>query len=206
MPNRVIRESMLDSTRYLSIDEGAQLLYCHLLLLADDFGTLSIESAFIGRRCFVNRPTDLRLDDLVNQLVDADLIRLYKYRDQRFAFIPRFRQRLKRETLKNPQPPDELLVDDTDAQEKFKKLNGHGFKGAAIGQKVGGLKAALGHEAAVEGREGRKEGREEKRSEEKGSEGSEEKGIEENPAPAESVRNPVEMIAAVAEKVRLKKN
>ena len=132
MPNRIVRESILDSSRYLSVDEGAQLLYQHLLLLADDFGCLSIEHTFIGRRCFVNRPTAERLDDLIDQLVTADLLRPYEHRGLRFGFIPRFRQRLKRETLKNPRPPDELLADDFDAQDKFKKLNRHGYDSPAL--------------------------------------------------------------------------
>jgi hypothetical protein len=198
MPNRVVRESLLDSIRYLAVDEGARLLYHQLLLLADDFGTLSIEYAFIGRRCFPNRPSDDRLDVLVGQLVDADLIRLYKFRDQRFAFIPRFRQRLKRETLKNPQPPDELLVDDLEAQEKFRKLNGHTFRGAALGQTVGGPPAAGW---PPEG--GRPPEKEEKRREVKG---SEEKGIEEKAAHASDNRNAPQLMAELAEKIRLKNN
>ena len=203
MPNRIVRESLLDSIRYLSVDAGAQLLYHQLLLLADDFGTLSIEHAFIGRRCFANRPSDEQLDYLLNQLVDADLIRLYKYRDLRFAFIPRFRQRLKRETLKNPQPPDELLVDDLDAQEKFRQLNGHSYRGAAIGQPLGGPPAAVGR--LKEEKEGRKE-EEGKEANPKEVNRSESNSREVKAAHADDSRNAVQMMAELAEKIRLKNN
>lgn len=206
MPNRIIRESLLDSDRYLGVDEGAQLLFTHMLLLADDFGCLSIAPAFIGRRCFVNRPTDERLNALIDQLSDADLVRVYEHRGARFAFIPRFRQRLKRETLKNPQPPDELLVDDSDAQEKFRKLNGHAFKGTAIGREAGGPAGARGPTQGI-GLAADPISEPAKRSEGKGSEGkgSDMKGSEGKPAPASDNKSPVELASALAEKMRVKK-
>lgn len=206
MPNRVIRESMLDSSRYLSVNPYARLLYMQLLLLADDFGCLSIEYPFIGRRCFDIRPPDGDLDELVNQLVDADLIRLYKYRNQRFAFVPRFRQRLKRETLKNPQPPDELLIDDLEAQDKFRRLNGHSYKGTTVGQPIGGPKSATG--PLIEGTEAIKD------SKTKDYVSKEVDGLgignesERNPAPAGDHRSPMDLAAEVAERAknRLRKN
>ena len=200
MPNRIIRESLLDSDRYLGVDEGAQLLFTHLLLLADDFGCLSIGPAFIGRRCFVERPSNERLDALLEQLAVADLIRIYEHRGARFAFIPRFRQRLKRETLKNPQPPDELLVDDFDAQEKFKRLNGHTYKGAAVGQSAGGRSSAARPPAPKE-HIGSGPSKEVNRSEE-----SELKGIDQKAAPAEARVNPVAAAEALAAKMRAKEN
>lgn len=203
MPNRIIRESLLDSDRYLGVDEGAQLLFTHMLLLADDFGCLSVAPAFIGRRCFVNRPTDERLNELLDQLSTADLIRVYEHRTARFAFIPRFRQRLKRETLKNPQPPDELLVDDQDAQEKFRKLNGHTYKGSAIGQSSGSAVAARGQVDGI-GATAKTIPVTAKRSE--GSEVKEVKGREEKAAPAEAQANPVALAEALADKMRAKNN
>lgn len=210
MPNRVIRESMLDSTRYLSVNDGARLLYMQILLLADDFGCLSVEYPFIGRRCFDIRPSNEQLDALVGQLVEADLIRLYKYRDQRFAFIPRFRQRLKRETLKNPQPPDELLVDDLEAQEKFRKLNGHQYKGAVLGTAVS--PPPVRPEAARSPTEEAKESITESKTkddipkERVGSgygSGIESEGTL-NPAPASVHRSPVDLAAELEKKMRLR--
>ena len=168
MPNRVLRESLLDSTRYLAVDEGAQLLFTHLILLADDFGCLSLAYSFVGRRCFNNRPTDERLDRLIHQLVDADLLRIYEHSGQRFGFIPRFRQRLKRETLKNPQPPAEFLADDEEAREKFSKLNGAKLKGAGTGRPSVAVGPPAGISSEVSA--GQEKGREGKGSEEKRSE------------------------------------
>ena len=197
MPNRIVRESILDSPRYWSVDEGAELLYMHLLLLADDFGCLSIEFGFIGRRCFMHRPTDARLETLIKQLAGADLIRPYRHRDLSYAFIPRFRQRLKRDTLKNPQPPDDLLADDPDALDKFQRLNGHSKNPAAGGRPEGGRRAAPRRNEVKRSEVKRSEV---KRSEGKGREG-EGKG-----ARAIASRNPVEMAAELAAKMRLKEN
>ena len=191
MPNRIVRESILDSPRYWSVDEGAELLYMHLLLLADDFGCLSIEFGFIGRRCFMHRPTDARLENLIKQLAGADLIRPYRHRDLHYAFIPRFRQRLKRETLKNPQPPDELLVDDHDAQEKFQRLNGHTRNPAAGGLPSGGPPAS----SRAGGRE--VEVKEVNRSA---------FDVDGKAALATDRRSAVDRAAELAEKMRLKKN
>lgn len=201
MPNRIVRESLLDSSRYLAVDEGARLLYHNLLLLADDFGCLSLEHAFIGRRCFPNRPTTERLDNLLGQLAQVDLIRFYEHRGIRFGFIPRFRQRLKRETLKNPRPPEDLLADDAEAQEKFSKLNGHEAlttKAAAGGRNAGGLILPDGNHQADDARaRARREGK-----------GSEVKGmeVESKPAPAGSTRNALDVATALAEKMRLKES
>lgn len=208
MPNRVIRESMLDSSRYLSVSPYARLLYMQLLLLADDFGCLSVEYPFIGRRCFDIRPPDGELDELINQLVDADLIRLYKYRQQRFAFVPRFRQRLKRETLKNPQPPDELLVDDLEAQDKFRKLNGHQYKGAALGTALsppsGRPEAAVEH--TREGYESIKESKTkddtQKEVQRFGTGTVPQENL--NPAPAGDRRSAIELAAELEKKMRLR--
>ena len=119
MPTRMIRESLLDSPRYMDCTESEQLLFVHLMLLADDFGCLSLAPAFISRRAFSERPGHARLMRMLQALADADLIRIYEVGGSRFAFIPRFGQRLRQMTLHNPLPPEALLNGDEDAQKKF---------------------------------------------------------------------------------------
>lgn len=123
MPTRLIREGLLDSERYWSCTIEARELFTHLMLLADDFGCLSMSPASIGRRCFDQRPTSEKLAKLVTQLCDADLIRQYQEGGATFAFIPRFRQRLQRFTLKHPKPPESIIGDDEHAKDLFKRIN-----------------------------------------------------------------------------------
>jgi len=122
MPNRIIREGLLDSERYWSVTIEARLLFVHLLLLADDFGCVSLAPVFIRRRCFDDRPSDEKVSKLLGELADADLIRIYEIEGGRYGFVPRFRQRLQRETLRHPAPPSALLAGDADAEEKFRKI------------------------------------------------------------------------------------
>ena len=128
MPTRMIREGLLDSQRYWSVTIEARELFTHLMLLADDFGCISLAPLFIRRRCFNDRPTDDMIDNLLDQLAAADLIRVYQAAGARYGFIPRFKQRLQRMTLKHPSPPLEMLRDDDDAQKKFEEVQAHRSK------------------------------------------------------------------------------
>jgi hypothetical protein len=123
MPNRMVREGLLDSARYWAVTIKARLLYLHLLLLADDLGCVSLAPVFLRRRCFDDKPTEEQVARLLRELADADLIRPYDAEGARYAFIPRFRQRLQRTTLRHPAPPMSLLIGDPDAQEKFQKIS-----------------------------------------------------------------------------------
>jgi hypothetical protein len=73
MPNRLIREALLDSGRYWSVTIEARQLFWHLMLLADDFGCVSLAPVFIRRRCFDDSPCTEKVNVLLGQLADADL-------------------------------------------------------------------------------------------------------------------------------------
>jgi hypothetical protein len=155
MPSRIIREGLLDSERYWSVTVEARQLFWHLMLLADDFATVSLAAGFIRRRCFDDAPTPAKIEKLLTQLHDEDLLRIYEAGNGRYGFIPRFRQRLQRMTLKNPAPPAALLFDDEDAKEKFKKINVSGAI-PTVGQQLGNRSPT----AEVKGSEEEKKGRE----------------------------------------------
>lgn len=123
MPGRLIREGLLDSERYWSCTIEARELFVHLVLLADDFGCISLSPAFIGRRCFDQRPTTEKLAKLIIQLCDADLIRQYQSESLNYAFIPRYGQRLRRFTLKHPHPPEVVIFGDERAIKLFSAIN-----------------------------------------------------------------------------------
>lgn len=135
MPNRVIREGLLDSQRYWSVSIDARQLFVHIMLLADDFGCVSLAPVFLRRRCFAVPPSDRKLSALLAQLKSADLIRPYERNGAKYAFIPRYGQRLKRETLRHPKPPDSLFADDDEAREKFKRIKDDSQKSAARGRR-----------------------------------------------------------------------
>jgi hypothetical protein len=121
MPSRVIREGLLDSQRYWSVAIEARQLFWHLMLVADDFGLMSLAPIFIRRRCFVDAPSDEKLDKLIAELHDADLLRVYEVEAARYGFIPRFQQTLRTDKAKCPMPPAQLFQDDRRAVEKFQR-------------------------------------------------------------------------------------
>src|ERR1700694_4308966 len=118
MPSRVIREGLLDSQRYWNVTVEARQLFVHLMLLADDFGLVSLAPVFIRRRAFDDAPSQAKVDKLLEQLHDVDLIRIYEFEGARFGFIPRFGQVLRIDKAKCPMPPPELFKDDRKAIEK----------------------------------------------------------------------------------------
>lgn len=122
VPNRIIREGLLDSGRYWSVPLEAQRLFFHLMLLADDFGLVSLAPVFIRRRCFDDAPPQSKIDKLTELLQDADLIRVYAIGERlpsRYAFIPRYGQTLRIMKPKYPMPPDALYQDDEHARKLF---------------------------------------------------------------------------------------
>lgn len=141
MPSRVIRgDELLESERYMSLPPAVQAFYIHTLCAADDFGLCLMTSTFIRRRFFLRPPGDSKIEHLIQTAASADLIRLYEFEGTRFAFVPRFRQRLKNFRCKHPMPPPELFADDKDASENFLKYK-HLFKKTATS---GGKSATSG--------------------------------------------------------------
>jgi hypothetical protein len=113
MPDRLIRDELLNSERYWSVSDEAKLLYIHLILSADDTARYSGKNFTLRTRCFSGRGMETnRMEILLTELVDQDLIRLYFVEDERFIFIPRFKQRLRYYNSKYPDPP--IQINDID--------------------------------------------------------------------------------------------
>lgn len=123
MPTRMIRETILDSNKYALLSTESKLFYIHLLLLADDFACISVSETFLRRRAFHDAPSGQKIAALLTELTDADMVRCYEVDRACFAFIPKFRQRLQRNTLKHPKPPESLYQDDKHARDLFNKNN-----------------------------------------------------------------------------------
>lgn len=119
MPNRLIRDEMLESESILSLPVEARWLYVTILLSADDVGLFEATSFKLARRADIRRESG---DKLLSMLADADLIRLYEVDGKRYGFIPKFRQRLQIKRSKFPTPPKSLISDDQDAVSKINEL------------------------------------------------------------------------------------
>lgn len=120
MPNRLIRDGLLESEAVLSMPVEGRWLYVSILLSADDVGLFEATQFKLARRADLKSEMVARL---LPMLVDADLVRLYPGPGIRtFGFIPRFQQRLQIKRAKYPLPPDAMLSDDEDALKKINHL------------------------------------------------------------------------------------
>ena len=119
MPNRMIRDGILESEAVLSLPVEARWLYVTILLSADDVGLFEATPFRLARRADVRREM---AEKLLEMLVDSDLVRLYEVDGKRYGFIPRFGQRLQIKRSRHPHPPLALMHGDDDAISKIKHL------------------------------------------------------------------------------------
>ena len=119
MPNRLIREGLLESEAVLSVPVEARWLFVTIMLSADDVGLFEATEFRLGRKADVSRDSVGRL---LMMLADVDLIRLYEVDGKRYGFIPRFKQRVQIKTTRHPLPPRALMADDQDAASKINNL------------------------------------------------------------------------------------
>lgn len=108
MPDRIIRDELLTSERYWSVSIQAQQFYVHLLLVVDDAARFSGKNFTLRAACFPGKAIESNaLERMLNELVDADLVRAYFLGNERYVFIPRFRNRRRYVgASKYPQPPN----------------------------------------------------------------------------------------------------
>lgn len=119
MPNRMIRDGILESEAVLSLPVEARWLFVTIMLSADDLGLFEATEFKLARRADINRDLAGRL---LLMLADSDLIRLYEVGGKRYGFIPKFRQRIQIKSARYPLPPTALYSDDGDASKKINNL------------------------------------------------------------------------------------
>ena len=107
MPSRVLREGLLDSDAIGSVSPGAEMLFVRLLLLADDFGRYDGRVSVICRRAFVNRRSvdEHMTAECLQELDNADLVRLYEVDGKPYLEVQNFRQRTRSQVSKYPPRP-----------------------------------------------------------------------------------------------------
>lgn len=108
MPDRIVREGILDSEAVNALSFGAEVFYRRLLSCADDFGRFTANPVLLRARLFA-----MKLDTVSPQAirewraecVKQDLIRLYEVDGKEFLEVSKFNQRLRAKRSKWPLPP-----------------------------------------------------------------------------------------------------
>lgn len=93
MPDRVIRDELLDSERWLWLpNDTDRLAFVGLLLRCDDFGNLEGGPRRLFR--FMHGYTQVKTEEAATtvllHLVDADMVRRYEVEKREFYHLPRF--------------------------------------------------------------------------------------------------------------------
>lgn len=107
VPNRILREGLLDSGPFNEIGELAQMLFVRLLLVADDFGKFDGRLSVICRRCWpVTGPDEDDVSIRLATLEKAGLIKMYAVDGKAYLVILEFRQRTRARVSKYPSPDE----------------------------------------------------------------------------------------------------
>jgi hypothetical protein len=134
MPDRLIRDELLTSERYWSVSIEAQRLFFHLLLVVDGTARFSGKNYTLRTACFPGHPVEPeKLERLLTELYDVDLIRFYQVAQERYVFVPRFKQRLRFRNSKYPEPPKQ--INDIPAEKSDSRLTRDGLKPDSSPQK-----------------------------------------------------------------------
>lgn len=107
MPNRIIREGILTSEPLALVSYQAETLFYRLLVAADDFGTFDGRAVIVRARCMSLR--DVTVADVeawLRELSEHALIVQYEVAGKPYIAIPKFGQRTRAKSAKNPLPPD----------------------------------------------------------------------------------------------------
>lgn len=113
MPNRIIRDGIISSSRINALSFGAEVLYRRLMSVADDYGRYYGTPTVIRGACWPTAPKKVKESDVTRWLAeltksDPPLVRLYDVSGCRFLEITDFGQQI-RSKSKFPQYDSNLL-------------------------------------------------------------------------------------------------
>lgn len=84
VPNRIIKESICTSEDIAGLSIGAEILFYHLIVKADDYGVYFGNEQIIKNTCFPLKSTEIKLKQVeswLNELIKAGLIFAYVAED-----------------------------------------------------------------------------------------------------------------------------
>lgn len=140
MPNRLLKEGIVDSPLIDLLSSDEEVFFYRLLVVADDFGLMDARPAILRARCFPLKETlsIAKVDTWLNKLVSVGLLARYEANGQPYVLIGKWEQR-QRSRAKYPMPPDGLmptlvsqLSDDCQADDGLGRGLGKG-KGLGLG-------------------------------------------------------------------------
>lgn len=111
MPNRLLREGIVDSERLDAVSADAECMFYRLLVVADDFGRMDARPAILRARCFPLKETlsATKIESWLTELANFRLILRYEATSRPFLAIGRWDQRVRSNGKYPPPSADEWL-------------------------------------------------------------------------------------------------
>ena len=121
VPNRIIKESICTSEDIAGLSMGAEILFYHLIVKADDYGVYFGNEQIIKNTCFPLKSTEIKLKQVeswMNELIKAGLIFAYIAEDgKKYIQFVKWAKHQQIRAKKSKYPPfdstcNQLLADD----------------------------------------------------------------------------------------------
>jgi len=105
MPNRLLKEGIVDSDRINSLSAQAEVFFYRLLVVSDDFGCMDARTSILRARCFPLRDnvSSDHINKWIAELLEQKLLISYTCEGQPYVQILKWEQRV-RSKGKYPQP------------------------------------------------------------------------------------------------------
>ncbi len=119
MPNRIIREGILDSRAINSLSDQGEIFYRRLMSIVDDYGRYEAEPDLIRARCFARSldrwplsRVSAALSEVSTVLTDDGhpLVIVYQINGRKYLEISKFEQRLRLKRERCPPPVSQAPV------------------------------------------------------------------------------------------------
>ncbi|REK37077.1 MAG: hypothetical protein DWQ44_00040 [Bacteroidetes bacterium] len=135
MPNRVVREGILESERVSKLTWSSEVFYRRLMSIVDDYGCFDARVELLKVRCYPmvsGKVSNSDIEKWLNECVSAGLVRVYQVSGKNYLELLDFNQRLRQRIRKFPPPDDGQQVADNrqknadnsrDEEKKNPKLN-----------------------------------------------------------------------------------
>lgn len=140
MPNRLLKEGIVDSDPINGLSEGAEVCFYRLLVVADDLGRMDARTAIVRSRCFpLKEQSNMgsKIEGWLAELAAARLIVRYAVAGSPYLQISKWDQRV-RSNGKYPAPPDGPMPDGCPTDDGQPSANGG--LGLGMGKGLGASK------------------------------------------------------------------
>ena len=114
MPNRIIREGIIESLAVNTLSWAAEVFYRRLLNKVDDFGRTEANIKLLRAALYplkLDKVSDRDTQGWLQETEQAGLVKVYEVESKRFLEVQKFRQQVRAKCSKYPAPPSPRTAD-----------------------------------------------------------------------------------------------